>query len=75
MTHEGITWLEQSAYNKAIGQFRLQMNGVFEPFRMYGQDAYIPGAIEEITRLAVDFSIRVRGVDHPISLERIRQGK
>jgi hypothetical protein len=26
---------------KALGQFRLQLNGVFEPFIFYGQDVYI----------------------------------
>jgi len=70
---EGIHWIAQEEYDKAIGQLRLQLNGVFEPFRMYGLDAYIPGAQGEVIRLAEDFSLRIRGVDKPISLESVRK--
>jgi hypothetical protein len=68
-----IPWLPDDEYAKAIGQFRLQLNGVFEPFRQYGQDVYVPGAIREIVKLAEDFSLRVRGVDQPIDLDIVRR--
>ena len=68
-----IPWLPDDEYAKAIGQFRLQLNGVFEPFRQYGQDVYVPGAIREIVKLTEDFSLRVRGVDQPIDLDIVRR--
>ncbi len=73
---EGIPWLDNETYAKAVGQLRLQFNGVFEPFRLYGLDIFVPGAITEAVRLAEDFSLRCRGVDNKaISLERIRSGR
>jgi hypothetical protein len=59
-------WLNDGEYAKAVGQLRLQLNGVMAPFRCYGLDAYVPEAIEEIVRLAEAFGMRVRGVDLPI---------
>ena len=65
-------WISQEEYDKAIGQFGLQLNEVFKPFKMYGLDVFISGAIDEVTQLAEDFGLRVRGVDKPLSLEAIR---
>jgi hypothetical protein len=42
---------------------------------MYGMDAFIPGAIEEVVYLAEDLGLRLRGVDKPIDLERVRGKK
>ena len=67
-----IHWLSDSDYAKARTQFSMQVGGVLQTFAMYGMDIYIPGAQAEIVKLAEDFGLRVRGVDHPISLERIR---
>jgi len=70
--HEGIHWLPQEDYDKAVGQLRLQVVAVFKPFHTYGHDAFIPGAVNVIIKLAEDFALRVRGVDKPISLELIQ---
>ena len=70
-----INWLSDEDYAKAVGQFRIQLNGVFEPFNIYGLDVYIPGAIKEVVRLAEDFGLRVRGQDKPISLKMVRNRK
>lgn len=69
----GIPYLPQPDYDRAVGQLRLQVGAVLAPFAMYGQDVLIPGAISEIIKLAEAFGLRVRGVDKPISLERIRR--
>ncbi len=71
--YENIPWLSDEEYRKAEGQLRLQLNGVFEPFKMYGLDILVPGAIDETVKLAQDFSLRTRGVDKPIDLQRIRR--
>ncbi len=67
-----VVWLEQEDYDKAVGQLRLQLNGVLSPFQSYGLDVFVPGAITEIVKLCEDFSLRTRGVDKPIDIDRIR---
>ena len=59
-------WLDEQEYKKAIGQLKLQLNGVFEPFKVHGLDVFIPGAIKETIYLAEQFGKRVRGRDVPI---------
>jgi len=68
-----IHWVSEAEYEKAVGQLRLQLSGVFKPFMLYGLGVFIPGAVDEAVRLAEDFSLRVRGVDKPLSLEQVRQ--
>ena len=64
--------LEDEAYKKAEGQLRLQLTDVFNPFNELGHQILIPGAIEEVIELAIDFSKRLRGEDHPIKLKTRR---
>lgn len=70
-----INWLEQKDYDKAVGQFRLQLNGVLSVFAMYGMRDYIPSVVEEIVELAEMFGQRVRGKDIPISRTYARRRK
>jgi len=51
---------------KAIGQFRLQLNGVFKPFGLYGLDVMVPQAIDETVTLALKLHDRLNGLDVPI---------
>jgi len=51
---------------KAIGQFKLQMNVVMQPFHYYGMGVHIPPAIEAITELALKLHERLNGKDIPI---------
>jgi len=67
--------LPEQEYKKAVGQFRLQLNGVFQPFKLYGLDILIPGAIDEVVELAEQFGMRVRGVDVPIILTKQRNSR
>ena len=64
-----FVWLHDELYNKYLGLLRLQYNAVMRPFMMYGQDALIPGAIEQLLILAEIFCMNVRGVEEPLSLE------
>lgn len=54
--------------DKAIGQFRLQLNGVFGPFHGYGYDIFIPEAIEEVVKLALILNRRLNGEDIPYDI-------
>jgi len=60
--------LSDEEEEKAWGQFNLQLNGVFTPFKMYGQDIYVAGAKEEIMALAYQLHWRLSGLDIPIQL-------
>jgi len=58
--------IPQDDYNKALGQFRLQLNAIMNCFRCYGMEPDVDGAIPEIIRLTEQFAMRVRGKDVPI---------
>ena len=73
--YKDITWMDEETYQKAEGQLRLGLNGVFNPFNYYGLNILVPGAIDEVTQLAVDFSLRLRGVDKPIRVSRKRNSR
>ena len=64
------TKIPQESYDKAKGQLRLSLHGVFEPFNQYGMGIYITPAIEEVLQLCEQFGRRVRGDDIPIMLRR-----
>ena len=70
-----MNWLPDKEYKKIEGIFKLQLNEVMKPFNMYGLGEFIPGAIEEIIALSVDFSIVLRGKDKPISIKYVRRKK
>jgi hypothetical protein len=58
-------------YSKAIGQLKLQVNGVLNCFRCYGMDHDVDIAIREVTLLAEQFAMRVRGKDEPILVRTV----
>jgi hypothetical protein len=70
---QGVRWIPQEEYDKALGQLRLQLNGVFTPFHGYGHDVFIPQAADEALKLAEDFCLRVRGAEKPVSLDIVRR--
>ncbi len=61
-------WLSDEDYQKAVGQARLQFNGIFAPFNKYGLDIFIPRAIDECVTLLAQFGKLVRGRDIPITV-------
>lgn len=63
--------IPEEDYQKALGQLRLQMNGVFSCFRCYGMDVLVGGAIEEAVHLSEQFAMRVRGKEQPIQMKGI----
>lgn len=60
--------IDEEHYQKAIGQFRLQLNGIMSCFRCYGLGNDVNEASEEIVRLAENFGMLVRGKDAPIAV-------
>jgi len=58
--------IPQESYDKALGQFRLQLGAIMNCFRCYGMQEDVDGVIPEIVKLAEQFAMRVRGKDIPI---------
>lgn len=60
--------IPEEDYRKAVGQLRLALNDVFQPFNELGHQVFIPGAITEVIELAEKFAMRTRKKDIPIML-------
>lgn len=56
---------EEEDWDKVVGQFRLALNGVLSPLRLYGQAHYVDAALEEIVSLAIQLHLKLYGVDMP----------
>ena len=56
---------EDDDFNKAIGQFKLNLNIILKPLRLYGQGHYVDTATEEIVSLALQLHNRLEGIDEP----------
>ena len=60
--------IEDLQWEKTIGQFRLALNGILNPLRLYGQGHYVDTASEEIVSLAIQLHHRLSGVDMPFHI-------
>ena len=56
-------------YDKVVGQFKLKLNGIMKPVRMYGQADYVDQAMPVILRLALQLHEKLMGNDAPYSEE------
>ena len=57
---------DNDVIEKAAGQFRLALTGIFIPFELYGHDVFIPSAIGQIMELLRVYTERVvEGIDVP----------
>jgi len=61
--------LSEEGKEKAVKQFKLQLNGALDAFNIYGLGTHIPDVIETITELALLLHKRLDGKDIPITLE------
>ncbi len=68
-----MPFMNEEEKAKAVGQFKLQLNGALEPFNLYGLGLEIPYAKEIITELALQLHKRLSGIDHPVDLEYARK--
>uniref|UniRef100_A0A6M3L8V1 Uncharacterized protein n=1 Tax=viral metagenome TaxID=1070528 RepID=A0A6M3L8V1_9ZZZZ len=59
-------WLDEAEYQKALGQFRMNVAARLRVFDCHGLGIYIQPVTEAIVELAEDFGMRVRGEDRPI---------
>ena len=60
-----MTTEEREKEVKALGQFRLSLNPILEPFNLYGQGIYIPEMANQITKQALILHKRLNGEDIP----------
>ena len=54
---------EEEYWDKAVGQFRLSLNSIMKPLRLYGQGQYVDSAIEELVSLALQLNTKLSGID------------
>lgn len=59
---------EDLEFDKVIGQFRLNLNGIMKPLRLYGQAHYVDSASEEIVSLAIQLHLKLSGLDIPYQI-------
>lgn len=64
-----IPWLNEEAYARLEGLTRLKLTGVLGVFGMYGQEVFIPPAIEAIMEIVVWYGLQVRGKDKMLIVE------
>ncbi len=50
-------------FDKFVGQFRLALNIIMNPLRMYGQQYYTDSATQEIVGLALQLHWKLSGLD------------
>jgi len=63
--------LDSEEFDKIVGQYRLKLNGLLAPLRLYGQGYYVDGIIGELESLAVQMHLKLSGVDIPYEIEEI----
>ena len=56
---------EELEWDKCVGQFRLALNDILNPLRMYGQGHYVDTAKEELVSLAIQLHLKLYGVEMP----------
>ncbi len=56
--------------DKIIGQFRLNLNGILNPLRLYGQGNFVDEASEEIVSLALQLHHKLSGIDQPFTVNK-----
>ena len=54
--------------DKALGQFRLQGNGIMRMYNSYGLGVHIPETIASFEKLALQLHERLNGNDVPIKI-------
>ena len=56
---------EEQDFDKAVGQFRLALNSILNPLRLYGQGHYVDTAKEELVSLAIQLHLKLYGIEMP----------
>ncbi len=56
---------DEEEIKKILGQFRLNLNQLLKPLRLYGQGVYVDGVTLEIESLAWQLHWKLCGVDIP----------
>jgi len=67
--------ITEAEKEKAVKQFKRQLNGVMSVFHFHGLHIHIPDAIEVITELALLLHKRLNGQDIPVTYEHANEKK
>ena len=61
--------LHEEEYNKIIGQYRLQLNDLLSPLRMYGQGHYCDMLADQLVILSAQLHFKLMGIDIPYEVD------
>ena len=61
--------LPEDEYNKILGQYRLQLNGLLLPLRLYGQGQFVDMVSEQLVILGAQLHYKLIGIDTPYEVE------
>ena len=56
---------EDEEFDKAVGTYRLKLNGLLKPLRQYGQGEYVDQVLDELVHLGIQLHYKLSGVDIP----------
>jgi hypothetical protein len=57
--------LDSTEFDKILGQYRLRLNGLLKPLRLYGQGVVVDAVADELVHLALQMHMKLSGVDMP----------
>lgn len=63
--------LNDAEFDKIVGQYRLQLNGLLYPLRLYGQGHYVDGVLVELEKLAIQMHLKLSGLDIPYEINEL----
>jgi len=63
--------LNDAEFDKIVGQYRLQLNGLLHPLRLYGQGHYVDGVLVELEKLAIQMHLKLSGLDIPYEINEL----
>jgi len=61
--------LDDSEFDKIVGQYRLALNDLMRTLYIYGLNIYVDGMKESLVSLAIQMHLRLSGVDIPYEVE------
>jgi hypothetical protein len=64
--------LTEEEFDSIIGHYRLKLNGLLKPLRMYGQGEYVDMVTNQLVSIGVQLHFKLSGIDEsPYVIEDI----
>lgn len=60
---------DEEHISKVLGGFRLVLNQLLKPLRLYGQESYVDMVTQEIVEIAWQLHFKLEGIDVPYEVK------